>query len=134
VILEFSRRKGGKREAAESESSTLKGGCGMIPAICLRGIEAIDPSSNRIVELGMEASLGRSSGKGMSMTVPAKSLSVSGLMRSTLVPGGYFSLNGGLSFQIKSRKDHHHIVMLDKPIREANKNKSGSCPVHHIGG
>ncbi len=36
--------------------------------------------------------------------------------------------------KVNSRWDHHHILMLDKLILEANKNQSGSCPVYNIGG
>jgi hypothetical protein len=55
-------------------------------------------------------------------------------MRSTLVPGGYSLQMVDYDRKVKGRKDHHHIVMLDKPIREADKNQSGSCLVHNIDG
>ncbi len=40
---------------------------------------------------------------GMSMTVPAKSIFVEGLISSTQVPGGYFSSKEGLSSQSKEQ-------------------------------
>ena len=76
-------------------------------AISQRGMEAEVPLSKRTVYEGVESeetSVEESTVRGMSMTVPARSMWEIGSMRSTRVPGGYNSLMGGLSLRYREQK------------------------------
>ncbi len=78
------------------------GGLGMMDAISRRGIEAEVSLSKRTVYEGEEfeeSSAEESTERGMSMTVPVRSMLEVGSSRLTRVPGGYNSSMGGLLLQ-----------------------------------
>ena len=58
-------------------------GFGMRDSICEAGTYNVDPSSNWIEYCGETAGL-----RGMSITIPERTMSVSGLVFATCVPGG----------------------------------------------
>jgi hypothetical protein len=85
----------------------MTGGGGMMPAISECGINAEVPLSNNIEydPLGEGPSESESVVKrGMSITVPARSILVAGSIRSTQVPGRYFSSMAGLLSRTKEQK------------------------------
>ena len=76
-------------------------------AISRRGMEADVPLSKRAVYEGVESEkslVEELTVRGMSMTVPARSMWAVGSMHSTRVPGGYNALMGGLSLRYREQK------------------------------
>jgi hypothetical protein len=97
MMQELIWRKGGSRLSELGDVAGTTGGGGMIPAISESGIDSVVPLSKRIVHGRSTGPAGEDSqanvGKGMTITVPETRVFVEGLMRSTRVPGGYFSSN-----------------------------------------
>ncbi len=95
------------------------------------GVDAVVPLSKRMV-YGRAALSSKESdmltGKGMSITVPETTILVTGSIRSTQVPGGYFLRTGGCHHKEGCKTNPRRIIWMDMPSQEDNWGQGGSCP------